>query len=190
MARSAGVLQEGTLLEDTLLEGTLLEGTLLEDTLLEGTKNRPKTTKSGGPKSAVFHGGSRVAEMPGRAGSGRAGTIRIFEHTLNNARFAPSIHMPPSVLQEGILVLARAERERVVESVCENANRPGPARPDPARPDPARPAISATRLPPWKTADLGPSVLASLGPPRGSPGPSPGPPEGFPGASVGPSHGP
>merc|ERR1711989_72898 len=72
----------------------LLEGTLLEDTLLEGTKNRPEPTKSGGPKSAVFHGGSRVAEMPGRAGSGRvgsgrAGTIRIFEHTLNNARFAP-----------------------------------------------------------------------------------------------------
>ena len=90
MARSAGVLLEGTLLEGTLLEGTLLEDTLLEDTLLEGIKNRPKTTKSGGPKSAVFHGGSRVAEMPGRVGSGRAGTIRTFVHTLNNARFAPS----------------------------------------------------------------------------------------------------
>ena len=78
MARSAGVLQEGTLQEDTLLEGTLLEGTLLEgtllegtlleDTLLEGTINRPKTTKSGGPKSTVFHGGSRVAEMPADRG--------------------------------------------------------------------------------------------------------------------------
>ena len=37
-------------------------------------------------------------------------------------------------------VLARAERERVVESVFEKWNRPGPTRPDPARPDrPFRP---------------------------------------------------
>ena len=39
-----------------------------------------------------------------------------------------------------------------------------PARPDPARPDPARPAISATRRPALKMADLGPSVFPESGP--------------------------
>ena len=36
-------------------------------------------------------------------------------------------------------LMARAKRERVVESVVKKANRTGPARPGPARPDPARP---------------------------------------------------
>ena len=43
------------------------------------------SSKTGVPKSAFFHRGRRVAEMPGRVGSGRAGTIPLFAHTLNNA---------------------------------------------------------------------------------------------------------
>ena len=36
----------------------------------------------------------------------------------------------------------------------------------PTRPDPARPDISATRLPPFETADFGPSFWAVPGPSR------------------------
>ena len=60
-------------------------------------------------------------------------------------------------------LLARAERERVVESVFEKSNRPGPTRPDPARPDPTRPAISATRIGALKKPDFGTPVLVSFG---------------------------
>ena len=35
-------------------------------------------------------------------------------------------------------IMARAKRERVVESVVKKANRTGPAQPGPTRPDPAR----------------------------------------------------
>ena len=50
----------------------------------------PKAAKLGGPKSVLSSWGMRVAETagragPGRVGPGRAGTIRFFEHTLNNA---------------------------------------------------------------------------------------------------------
>ena len=49
---------------------------------------RASPKKAGGPKSAILSGGRRVAG-PGRAGSGRAGTIPLFVHALNNERFAP-----------------------------------------------------------------------------------------------------
>ena len=68
----------------------------------------------------------------------------------------------------------RWREARVVESVFENANRPGPA-----RPDPARPGISATRLPPWKTADFGPPLLVGFGLFLGSAGAA-WPPGGYP----------
>ena len=55
-------------------------------------------------------------------------------------------------------VMARAERERVVESVFEKWNRPGPT-----RPDPTRPAISATRVGALKKPDFGTPVLVSFG---------------------------
>ena len=47
-----------------------------------------KVPKTGGPKSAILRGGSRVVGSgrvgPGRVGPGRVGTIRLFVHTLNN----------------------------------------------------------------------------------------------------------
>ena len=41
--------------------------------------------KSGESTSAVFSAGRRVAEMAGRVGPSRVGTIPLFVHTLNNA---------------------------------------------------------------------------------------------------------
>ena len=97
---------EGTLPEDTLLEGTLLEGTLLEGTLLEGTllectlleargQEEPQITpnldKTGVPKSPYLFREAGWPKWPvgsGRARPSRAKTIRFFEHTLNNSRFA------------------------------------------------------------------------------------------------------
>ena len=43
-----------------------------------GARSAPKSAKIDGPKSALLDGGSWVAEMAGRAGPGRAGTIRMF----------------------------------------------------------------------------------------------------------------
>ena len=47
----------------------------------------PNISEVGGPKSTIFSAGTRVAEIPGRAGSGRVGPGRddsVFLHTLNN----------------------------------------------------------------------------------------------------------
>ena len=51
-------------------------------------------------------------------------------------------------------------KRRVVQSVYEKWNRPGPFRSVSCCSVPTRPAISATRLPALKMADLGPPVFA------------------------------
>ena len=58
-----------------------------------------------------------------------------------------------------LYMMARAERERVVQHVYKKVES---SRPDLARP--VRPAISATRISAMKKADFGTPVLVALGP--------------------------